>query len=123
MIRVRDVIFKRNSLFSDNLVVEKEAIIQEDIETLDIPYPQEAQVTLSDLIEPMQSRLHAVHEIQKEDEPHTHLNYLPTPEPSIRGNTAPPQQEGDEDITHMDAQDAEDDQQTAEEQNSEQQLQ
>jgi hypothetical protein len=57
----------------------------------------------------------------KKNESYMDSVYLPTPELSIRGNTAPPQQEEGEDITiHTDEQDH---QQTEEEEDPEQQLQ
>jgi hypothetical protein len=120
VICVRDMVFKRESRFSDETVAEREAVLQEEIEILDIPHSQDIQATLSDLIEPMQSRFHTIPNHNKEDEPHMDLAYLPTPEPSIRGNTAPPQEEEGKDIIHTDAQD---DEQTAEEQDPKQQLQ
>jgi hypothetical protein len=122
VIRVRDLIFKRESRFGDDSVAEREAVMQEEIEILDIPHSRDVEADLSDLIEPLQSRLHTAHARNKENEPQKEWAPLPTPEPSIRGNTAPPQEEEGEDI-YIDAQDAQDDQQTAEEQDPEQQLQ
>ncbi|KAI1592992.1 hypothetical protein PtrCC142_011471, partial [Pyrenophora tritici-repentis] len=87
----------------------------EDIEILDIPHPQETEADLSALIEPLQTRLHIIDENSaqamqtiKEGVEKKHLkdlDYLPTPEPSIRGNTISPYQEEGEDNQHRDAED------------------
>jgi len=119
VIRVRDVIFKRESLFSDEAIAEREAVSQEEIEILNIPQPRDLDVELSQLLEPLQSR-HAINDGSVSDmtaqltpidgaeiEDPKDRSYLPTPEPSIRGNSAPPQQEEGEDTIYADMQDDE----------------
>ncbi|KAI2475297.1 hypothetical protein Ptr902_13279 [Pyrenophora tritici-repentis] len=109
---------KRNqqlNLFGDDTVAERETVVQEDIEILDIPHPQEIKADLSALIEPLQTRLHIIDENSaqtmqtiKEGVEKKHLkdlDYLPTPEPSIRSNTISPYQEEGEDNQHRDAED------------------
>ncbi|KAI1527033.1 hypothetical protein PtrSN002B_011540 [Pyrenophora tritici-repentis] len=81
------------------------------------------EVDLSALIEPLQPRLHIINDNSAQTMQTTEDGveakrqkdwaYLPTPEPSIRGNTITPYQEEDEDNQ----------QRAAEEQDPEQQLQ
>lgn len=92
VIRVRDVIFKRETLFNNKTVAEKEAISKEDVEALHVPQQCEPEVELSQLLESsVQLRLSTSNEHSTETS--KSRSYLPTPEPSVRDDSAVPQQE------------------------------
>ena len=116
VIRVRDVIFKRESLFGDS-DKEREVVTQEEIEILNIPQPADLDIEPSQLLEPLQLQLatQLTPTDGAEIEDPKSRSYLPTPEPSVRGNSAPPQQEEDEETIYTNIQD--DDQGSVVEQN------
>lgn len=86
--------------------------MQEEIEALDIPQSYNVEVGLRALLEPLQPRLQNIDDNPASDmtaqltqttehgaEVESPKNWgpLPTPEPSIRGNTASSQQEAGDD--------------------------
>ena len=112
---MRDVIFKHQSLFRDELHIQNEQVSQEEIEVLDLPQSREDEVQWTDLLDPQQSLLpfnnnedsmndttHPAPEIAilTDVELPKDRGYLPTPEPSIFGHTTSPQLEEEDDDIH-----------------------
>lgn len=103
VIRVRDVIFQKSSLFRDNTKVENEAISQEETEILDISHIEERDFQ-EDMTELQQHEAQMNEEIAQSIETieeregtqfHKDWRSLPTPEPSDRSTTLPYQEADD----------------------------
>jgi hypothetical protein len=85
VIRVRDVIFQRSSLYNDHEKAEKENIMQEEIEILNILHTAETEADQE-----------VVTELQQHQQLSKDQSFLPTPEPSDRGTVPPQEWTGDD---------------------------
>ena len=111
VIRVRDVIFQRLSLYGDEPTIQKEEILQQEIEILDIPHPQYDDIDWNELLEPEQLQL-PINNYESTKRNYKEIEYLPTPEatpePTAHEETATNQPEEDIDGSDSEYLDMED---------------